>query len=69
MIQPSELNVEKANGSDDQENYLDLTFIIRNSNRIYTKRYDKRDDFSFHIANSPSFQVIYHLAFSILGLQ
>ena len=48
-IYTSELNVEKANRSD----YLDLTFIIGNNNRVYTKLYDKRDDFNFHIVNFP----------------
>ena len=47
----SELNVQKANRFDDQANYLDLTFIIGNNNRLYTKLYDKRDDFNFHIVN------------------
>ena len=34
--------------------YLDLTFIISNNNRLYTKLYDKRDEFNFHIVNFPS---------------
>ena len=49
----SELNVEKANRLDDQANYLDLTFIISHNIRLYTKLYDKRDDFNFHIVNFP----------------
>ena len=32
---------------------LNLTFITGNNNRIYTKLYDKRDDFDFHIVNFP----------------
>ena len=44
---------EKANTSDDLANYLDLTFIIESNNRLYTKLYDKRDDFDFHIVNFP----------------
>ena len=52
-IYPSELNVEKANRLDDQANYLDLTFIIGNNDRLCTKLYDKRDDFNFHIVNFP----------------
>ena len=52
-IYSSELNVEKANRFDDQANYLDLTFIICKNNRLYTKLYDKRDDFNFHIVNFP----------------
>ena len=40
---------------DDQANYLDLTLIIGNKkyNRLYTKLYDKSDDFYFHIVNFP----------------
>ena len=49
----SQLTAEKANTSDDQANYLDLTFIIESNNRLYTKLYDKRDDFDFHIVNFP----------------
>ena len=39
--------------TDDLANYLDLTFIIESNNRLYTKLYDKRDDFDFHIVNFP----------------
>ena len=52
-IHPSQLTVEKANASDDLANYLDLTFIIESNNRLYTKLYDKCDDFDFHIVNFP----------------
>ena len=52
-IYPSELTVEKANTSDDLANYLDLAFIIESNNRLYTKLYDKCDDFDFHIVNFP----------------
>ena len=45
-IYPSQLTVEKANTSDDLANYLGLTFIIESNNRLYTKLYDKRDDFN-----------------------
>ena len=45
---------------------MDLTFIVHSNNRIYSKLYDKHDDSSFHIANSHSFQVMYHLAFSMV---
>ena len=59
---PSELNVEKANRLDDQANYLDLTFIIGNNNRLSTKLYDRRDDFNFpflssNIPSGPSYGV------------
>ena len=52
-IYPSQLTVEKANTSDDLANYVDLTFIIESNTRLYTKLYDKRDDFNFHIVNFP----------------
>ena len=54
-IYPSQLTVEKTNTSDDLANYLNLTFIIESNNRLYTKLYDKRDDFHFHIVNFPFF--------------
>ena len=38
---------------DQVTNYLDLTVIIGNNNRLYPKLYDKRDDFDFHIINFP----------------
>ena len=53
VFYPSELNVEKANRLNDQANYLELTFIVGNNNRLYTKLYDKRDDFNFHIVKFP----------------
>ena len=49
----SQLTVEKANRSDDLANYLDLTFIIGNNNRLYTMLYDKRDDFDLQSVNFP----------------
>ena len=52
-IYSSEQNVEKADRLDDQANYLDLTFIMGNNSRLYTKLYDKRHDFNFHIVNFP----------------
>ena len=60
-IYPSQLTVEKANTSDDLANYLDLTFIIESNNRLYTKLYDKRDDFDFHIVNFPFLSSTTHL--------
>ena len=47
------VTAEKANTSDDLANYLDFTFIIGSNNRLYTKLYDKHDDFDFHIVNFP----------------
>ena len=51
FIYTSELNVEKVNRLNDEANYLGLTFIMGKNNRLYTKLYDKRDDFNFHIVN------------------
>ena len=48
-IYPSQLTVE--NTSDDPANYPDLTVIIGSNNRLYTKLYEKRDDFDFHSVN------------------
>ena len=59
-IYPSELNVEKANRLDDQANYLYFTFIIGNNNKLYTKLYDKHDDFT--LSTFRSCQVTYRLA-------
>ena len=52
-ISPSQLTVEKANTSDDLANYLDVTFIIESNNRLYTKLFDKHDDFDCRIVNFP----------------
>ena len=52
-IYPSQLTVEEVNTSDDLANYLKVTFIMKINNRLYTKLYDKRDDFHFHIVNFP----------------
>ena len=43
MSKTSELNVEKA----------DRLIDLGNNNRLNTKLYDKRDDFSFHTVNFP----------------
>ena len=48
-IYSSQLTVQKANTSVHLANYLDLTFMIESNNRLYTKLYDKCDDFDFHI--------------------
>ena len=50
-IYSSQLTVEKAYKSDDLTNYLVLTFIIESNNRLYTRPYDKYNDFYFHIVN------------------
>ena len=52
-IYPSQLTFENFNTPDDLANYLDLPFIIGSNNRLYTKLYDKHDDFDFHIVSFP----------------
>ena len=52
-IYPSHLTVVKANKSDHLADYLDLTFIIDSGGKLSTRPSDKRDKFSFHIANFP----------------
>ena len=49
----SQLTVEGAGTSDGLAGCLDLTFIIGSNNRLYTRLYDKRGDFNFHIVNFP----------------
>ena len=51
--QPSQLNVEKTDQSDNLASYFDLTFTIKKDGKLSTKPYDKRDDFDFHIVNFP----------------
>ena len=55
---PSQLNVKKANQSDNLASCLDLTFTTEKDGKLSTKLYDKRDDFDSHIANFPFYQVI-----------
>ena len=51
-IYPKELQLNKANTSDKQANFLDLNLSIENG-YVTTKIYDKRDDFNFNIVNFP----------------
>ena len=64
-IYPSQLTAEKANKSNHLANYLDHTFIIKDSGgKLSTKLYyDKRNDFDFHIVNFPFLSSNIHLAF------
>ena len=49
QINPSELQLNKANASDTEAAFLDLHLSISNDTKIY----DKRDDFDFEIVNFP----------------
>ena len=49
-INSAELQLNKANSSDTEAQFLDLTLSISNGT-VSTKIYDKRDDFDFDIVN------------------
>ena len=51
-IYPAELQLNKANASDNDAAFLDLNLSIHNDT-VSTKIYDKRDDFDFDIVNFP----------------
>ena len=51
-INPSELQLNKANTSDTEAPFLDLPLSISNG-FVSFKIYDKRDDFDFDIVNFP----------------
>ena len=52
QINPSELQLNKANTSDTEVAFLDLHLSISND-IVSTKIFDKRDDFDFEIVNFP----------------
>ena len=51
-IYPRELQLNRANSSDTETTFLDLNLCISNGT-VFTKIYDKRDDFDFDIGNFP----------------
>ena len=51
-INPTELQLNRANSSDTEAPFLDLNLCISNGT-VSTKIYDKRDDFDFDIVNFP----------------
>ena len=51
-IYPDELEIKETTESEGSASYLDLFVQIR-QNTLYTKLYDKRDDFNFEIINFP----------------
>ena len=51
-IYPAELQLNKANASDNEAAFLDLNLSIHNDT-VSTKIYDKRDDFDFDIVKFP----------------
>ena len=57
-IYPSELHLNKANTSDTEATFFTLHLSISND-LVYTKTYDKRDDFDFEIVNFPFLMVMF----------
>ena len=55
-IYPTELQLNKANSSDTEALFSDLNLCISNGT-VFTKIYDKRDDFDFHVVNFPFLDV------------
>ena len=51
-IYPTELQLNRANSSDNEAPFLDLNLCISNGT-VSTKIYDKQDDFDFDIVNFP----------------
>ena len=51
QIYPTELQLDKPNSSDTEAPFLDLNLSITNG-IVFSKIYDKRDDFNFEIVNS-----------------
>ena len=52
QIYPTELQLNKANSSDTEAPFLDLSLSITNG-IVSSKIYDKQDDFNFEIVNFP----------------
>ena len=53
LIYPEELEIKNTTESTHSSSYLDLEISIDQSGHLYTKLYDKRDDFNFPIVNFP----------------
>ena len=54
QIYPTELQLNKANSSDNEAPFLDLNLSLSNG-IASSKFYDKRDDFNFSFSHSPSY--------------
>ena len=52
QVYPTELQLNKANSSDTEAHFLDLNLSITEG-IVFSKIYDKRDDFNFEIVNFP----------------
>ena len=52
QIYPTEIQLNKANSSETKAPFLDLNLSVTNG-IVYSKIYDRRDDFNFEIVNFP----------------
>ena len=50
---PVELEIKDTTESNTSASYLDLLLSIGRDGQLHTSNYDNRDDFNFHITNSP----------------
>ena len=53
QMYPAELEIKDTTESNTSASYLDLLLSIESDGQLRTSLYDKRDDFTFHITNSP----------------
>lgn len=53
FIYPEELEIKDTTDSDNFATYLDLHLEFDDKHQLFTKLYDKRDDFNFPIVNFP----------------
>ena len=53
LIYPEELEIKNTTESIHSSSYLDLQISTDQNGQMYTKLYDKRDDFNFPIVNFP----------------
>ena len=52
QIYPTELRLNKANSSDTEAQFLDLS-LFKTNGVVSSKIYDKQDDFNFEVVNFP----------------
>ena len=53
VIYPEELGVNDSTDAPKWANYLDLRLEFDEDGKLYTRLYEKRDDFDFPIVNLP----------------
>ena len=53
VIYPEELEIKNTTDAPKWVNYLDIRLEFDEDGKFYTRLYDKRDDFDFHVVNFP----------------